>query len=86
MQGGPGQRLASERHQVILSEAAAHWVRDFSKEQRHSISKAIAILVDEAIERRAAPGLDETPDTDFRQFLREKFSMDFEIWSHSKRG
>ena len=32
------------------------------------------------------PGLDETPDTDFRQFLREKFSMDFEIWSHSKRG
>ena len=86
MAGGQRQGLASERHQVILSEAAAHWVRDFSKEHRHSISKAIAILVEEAIERRAGPGLDEIPDTDFRQFLLEKFSMDFEIWSHSKRG
>ena len=86
MAGGQRQGLASERHQVILSEAAAHWVRDFSKEQRHSISKAIAILVEDAIERRAGPGLDEIPDTDFRQFLLEKFSMDFEIWSHSKRG
>ena len=50
--------LASERHQVILSEAAAGWVREFSKEQRHSISKAIAILVEEAIHGRRIPALD----------------------------
>ena len=76
--------MASERHQVILSEAAALWVRDFSKEQRHSISKAIAILVEEAIQRRS--GKNDLPETDFGHFLREKFSMDFEIWLRTKRG
>jgi len=86
--------LASERHQVILSESAAVWVRDFSIEQRHSISKAIAILVEESIQRRSLSresegleGLVEAPSNgDFGQFLREKFAMDFAIWLRTQRG
>ena len=91
---GPRGRLASERHQVILSESAAGWVRDFSTEQRHSISKAIAILVEEAIQRRSLPRegeglqglLEAQSDGDFGQFLREKFAMDFAIWLRTQRG
>ncbi len=86
--------MASERHQVILSESAAGWVRDFSKEERHSISKAIAILVEEAIQRRSLRlGVDGIEDlqvtassSDFGQFLREKFAMDFAIWLRTQRG
>lgn len=82
--------MASERHQVILSETAAGWVRDFSKEKRHSISKAIAILVEEAIHQRTTLPIqavfDGVSDADFSVFLREKFAMDFEIWLRSKRG
>jgi len=82
--------LASERHQVILSESAAGWVRTFSKEKRHSISKAISILVEEAIRQRSLPARDAAAEgmsqADFSLFLREKFSMDFEIWLRSKRG
>ena len=82
--------MASERHQVILSESAAGWVRTFSKEKRHSISKAISILVEEAIRQRSIPVMDaaakEMSQADFSLFLREKFSMDFEIWLRSKRG
>ena len=82
--------MASERHQVILSESAAGWVRTFSKEKRHSISKAISILVEEAIRQRSIPAMDAAAEAmsqaDFSLFLREKFSMDFEIWLRSKRG
>ena len=82
--------MASERHQVILSESAAGWVRTFSKEKRHSISKAISILVEEAIRQRSIPAMDAGAEgmsqADFSLFLREKFSMDFEIWLRSKRG
>ena len=82
--------MASERHQVILSESAAGWVREFSKEKRHSISKAISILVEEAIRQRSLPAMDAAAEgmsqADFSLFLREKFSMDFEIWLRSKRG
>ena len=82
--------MASERHQVILSESAAGWVRTFSKEKRHSISKAISILVEEAIRQRRHPAMDAASEgmsqADFSLFLREKFSMDFEIWLRSKRG
>ena len=82
--------MASERHQVILSESAAGWVRTFSKEKRHSISKAISILVEEAIRHRSLPARDAAAEgmsqADFALFLREKFSMDFEIWLRSKRG
>ena len=82
--------MASERHQVILSESAAGWVRTFSKEKRHSISKAISILVEEAIRQRSIPAMDAAAEgmsqADFSMFLREKFSMDFEIWLRSKRG
>ena len=82
--------MASERHQVILSESAAGWVRTFSEEKRHSISKAISILVEEAIRQRSIPVMDaaakEMSQADFSLFLREKFSMDFEIWLRSKRG
>ena len=82
--------MASERHQVILSESAASWVRTFSKEKRHSISKAISILVEEAIRQRSIPAMDAAAEgmsqADFSLFLREKFSMDFEIWLRSKRG
>ena len=82
--------MASERHQVILSESAAGWVRTFSKEKRHSISKAISILVEEAIRQRSIPVMDAAAEgmsqADFSLFLREKFSMDFEIWLRSKRG
>ena len=82
--------MASERHQVILSESAADWVRTFSKEKRHSISKAISILVEEAIRQRSLPAMDAAAkgmsQADFSLFLREKFSMDFEIWLRSKRG
>ena len=81
--------MASERHQVILSESAAGWVRTFSKEKRHSISKAISILVEEAIRQRSIPVMDAAAEgmsqADFSLFLREKFSMDFEIWLRSKR-
>ena len=82
--------MASERHQVILSESAAGWVRTFSEEKRHSISKAISILVEEAIRQRSIPAMDAAAEgmsqADFSLFLREKFSMDFEIWLRSKRG
>ena len=82
--------MASERHQVILSESAAGWVRTFSKEKRHSISKAISILVEDAIRQRSIPELEAAAEgmsqADFSLFLREKFSMDFEIWLRSKRG
>ena len=82
--------MARERHQVILSESAAGWVRTFSKEKRHSISKAISILVEEAIRQRSIPAMDAAAEgmsqADFSLFLREKFSMDFEIWLRSKRG
>ncbi len=82
--------MASERHQVILSESAAGWVRTFSKEKRHSISKAISILVEEAMRQRSIPAMDAAAEgmsqADFSLFLREKFSMDFEIWLRSKRG
>ena len=82
--------MASERHQVILSESAAGWVRTFSEEKRHSISKAISILVEEAIRQRSIPVMDAAAEgmsqADFSLFLREKFSMDFEIWLRSKRG
>ena len=82
--------MASERHQVILSESAAGWVRTFSKEKRHSISKAISNLVEEAIRQRSIPAMDAAAEgisqADFSLFLREKFSMDFEIWLRSKRG
>ena len=82
--------MASERHQVILSESAAGWVRTFSEEKRHSISKAISILVEEAIRHRSLPAMDAAAkgmsQADFSLFLREKFSMDFEIWLRSKRG
>ena len=82
--------MASERHQVILSESAAGWVRSFSKEKQHSISKAISILVEEAIRQRSIPVMDAAAEgmsqADFSLFLREKFSMDFEIWLRSKRG
>ncbi len=82
--------MASERHQVILSESAADWVREFSKEKRHSISKAISILVEEAIQQRSIPRMaaaaEGASQADFSLFLREKFSMDFEIWLRCKRG
>ena len=65
-------------------------MRTFSKEKRHSISKAISILVEEAIRQRSHPAMDATAEgmsqADFSLFLREKFSMDFEIWLRSKRG
>lgn len=65
-------------------------MRTFSKEKRHSISKAISILVEEAIRQRSLPAMDAAAEgmsqADFSLFLREKFSMDFEIWLRSKRG
>ena len=65
-------------------------MRTFSKEKRHSISKAISILVEEAIRQRSIPVMDGAAEgmsqADFSLFLREKFSMDFEIWLRSKRG
>lgn len=78
--------MASERHQVILSDAATDWVRAFSKEERHSISKTIAILVEEAIQGRMMPGPrgGTSEGNEFTQFLREKFAMDFEIWKHAR--
>ena len=64
-------------------------MRTFSKEKRHSISKAISILVEEAIQQRSLPAMDAAAEglsqADFSLFLREKFSMDFEIWLRSKR-